>query len=378
MYSRLLNVPPDQSFFLFGPRGTGKTTWAKTKFPNALYLDLLEAEIFNDLLAAPQRLENYVPNNFKGHIIIDEIQRVPELLNEVHRLIENKHYKFILTGSSARKLRKKGHNLLAGRAFTYFFHPLSVTELGLDFNLEHALKFGLLPTVLKNKNPQKYLESYVKTYLEEEISQEGLTRNLSGFARFLETASFSNGNVLNTAEVAREAMIERKIVQNYFKILEDLLIAVRIPVFSKKAKRRLIAHPKFYFFDTGIYRTLRPMGPLDSPEIAEGSALETLFLQNLIAVNDNLNLGLKVYFYRTSSQIEVDFVAYGSSGIFAFEIKRGSRLNSDVFRGLKLFQKEYPQAKCYLIYGGKRKMREGRINIIPFETAIFELEKLLS
>lgn len=378
MYSRLLKPPKNKSFFLFGPRGTGKTTWVKSTFPKALYLDLLEAEIFNDLLANPQRLENYIPKGFGGYIVIDEVQRVPEILNEVHRLIEKDDQKFILTGSSARKLRKKGQNLLAGRALTYFLHPLTAVELGPDFNLEQSLNYGQLPSVYHEKDPQKYLESYVKTYLEEEIFQEGLTRNLSAFARFLETASFSQGSVLNTSEVARESAIERKVVENYFSILEDLLIGYRLPVFNKRAKRRLLTHPKFYFFDTGIYRTLRPMGPLDMPEMSEGMSFESLFFQNLLAVNDNLNLGYKLFYYRTATGIEVDFVVYGKKGIRAFEIKRTGRISSETLRGLKYFSREYPQSKNFLIYGGKRKMRDGNIEIIPMEDSLKNLPELLS
>ncbi|PJC66441.1 ATPase, partial [Candidatus Beckwithbacteria bacterium CG_4_9_14_0_2_um_filter_47_11] len=188
MYSRLLKPPEGKSFFLFGPRGTGKTTWVKSTFPDAVYIDLLEAEVYNDLLANPGRLENLIPKGFKSWIVIDEIQRVPELLNEVHRLIEAPGHKFVLTGSSARKLRKKGHNLLAGRALTFFMHPLTGLELGRDFNLEKSLEFGQLPSVYQEASPKKYLESYVQTYLKEEVEQEGLTRNISAFARFLETA----------------------------------------------------------------------------------------------------------------------------------------------------------------------------------------------
>lgn len=378
MYSRLITLPKNKSFFLFGPRGTGKTTWVRSTFPNALYLDLLEAEIFNDLLANPQRLENYIPKDFRNYVVIDEVQRVPEILNEVHRLIEKENRKFILTGSSARKLRKKGQNLLAGRALTYFLHPLTAVELGADFDLELSLNYGQLPSVFFEKDPKKYLESYVKTYLEEEVFQEGLTRNLSAFARFLETASFSQGSVLNTSEVAREAAIERKVVENYFTILEDLLIGYRLPIFNKKAKRRLLAHPKFYFFDAGIYRTLRPMGPLDMPEIAEGMSSESLFFQNLLAVNDSLNLGYKLFYWRTATGIEVDFIAYGEKGIRAFEVKRSGRISSEMLRGLKYFSKEYPQSKSFLIYGGKRKMKDGNIQIIPMAEALRDLPELLS
>ncbi|GAI60164.1 unnamed protein product, partial [marine sediment metagenome] len=218
MYSRIIKYPDNKSFFLFGPRGTGKTTWVKQVFPNAVYLDLLESRLFNDLLADPQRLENFIPDNFKDWIIIDEVQKIPELLNEVHRLIEKNKYKFILTGSSARKLRRKGPNLLAGRALNYSMHPLTAIELGKDFNLNHSLMFGNLPSVYVESNPGDYLESYIKTYLQEEIQQEGLTRNLGVFSRFLETASFSQGSVLNISQVSRECAVERKTVENYFTI----------------------------------------------------------------------------------------------------------------------------------------------------------------
>ena len=281
MYSRLIKPPSQKSFFLFGARGTGKSTYVRQNYPNALFYDLLDPKIYNDFLANPQNLEIYAKKEKFDWIIIDEIQRVPELLNVVHRLIENEHYKFILTGSSARKLRRGGVNLLAGRALTYYLHPLTALELGTDFSLTKALRFGSLPSVSSEKDPESYLFSYIKTHLYEEVEQEGMTRNLSAFARFLETASFSQGSVLNASEVAREAMVERKVVENYFKILDDLLVAIQIPVFTKRAKRKMITHNKFYFFDAGIYRTLRPMGPFDSPNGVTGIALETLFLQNL-------------------------------------------------------------------------------------------------
>jgi len=378
MYSRSLKPPKSKSFFLFGPRGTGKTTWVKSSFPEAIYLDLLEAELYNDLLANPQRLENFIPKDFQNWVIIDEIQKVPELLNEIHRLIETYKYKFILTGSSARKLRERGHNLLAGRALSYSFYPLTAIELGKDFDLKHSLRYGCLPCVYTEKTPKEYLESYVKTYLEEEVKQEGLTRNLSAFSRFLEIASFSQGSMLNVSEVARESAIKRKIVENYFNILEDLLIAYRVPVFTKKAKRRVVAHPKFYFFDVGIYRTLRPMGPLDLPEEAEGAACETLLFQELNALNSSLELDYDIYYWRTANNIEVDFILYGTKGIKAFEIKRGRRISRDMLRGLKAFLSDYPMAKAYFIYGGEKYMREGNIEIIPISSIFKKLPQILS
>ena len=377
MYSRLIKPPDNKSFFLFGPRGTGKTTWVKTFSPKALYFDLLEAEIYTDLLANPQRLENFIPKKFSDWIIVDEIQRIPDLLNEIHRLIEKYKYKFILTGSSPRKLKRKGPNLLAGRALTYHFYPLTAKELGNDFNLKHSLTYGQLPSVYQESDPKKYLESYVKTYLQEEIQQEGLTRNLGAFARFLETASLSQGSILNISAIAREAAIERKTVENYFTILEDLLIGYRLPVFSKRAKRRLITHPKFYFFDTGVYRILRPMGPLDSPEMAEGIAFETLFFQELLAINDYYDLGYRIFYYRTADGSEVDFVVYGKRGIRAFEVKRTEKAFSPMFKGLKAFLKDYPQASGFFVYGGKRRMREGEIEVLPIEEALKNLAKIL-
>lgn len=378
MYSRLIRPPKAKSFFLFGPRGTGKTTWVKSAFPEAVYMDLLEAELFNDLTANPQRLSNFIPPGFKEWVIIDEVQRIPELLHEVHRLIETKKYRFILTGSSPRKLKRKGPNLLAGRALTLSMHPLSVAELGNDFQLDHSLRYGQLPSVYTETDSQKYLEAYVRAYLEEEIRQEGLTRNLSAFARFLEAASFSQGSVLNISSVARECHIERKVVENYFSILEDLRISYRIPVFSKKAKRRLIVHPKFYFFDVGIYRTLRPMGPLDAPEEVDGIALETLFLQELIALNSALDLGYKIFYWRTSNGKEVDFVLYGPKGLLSFEIKRTSRITSAMLGGLKSFLADYPMAKVYFVYGGNRRMYEDKIEIVPVLEILKNLKTLLA
>lgn len=378
MYSRLIQPPKNKSFFLFGPRGTGKTTWVKSKFKNALYLDLLEAELFNDLLANPQRLENLIPKNFKDWVIVDEVQRIPELLNEVHRLIEKYKYRFILTGSSARKIRRKGVNLLAGRALGYHLYPLTAVELGEDFDLNHSLAYGQLPCAYTEENPKAYLESYVKTYLEEEIQQEGFTRNLGAFSRFLEAASFSQGSTLNVSSVARECSIERKVVENYFTILEDLLIAYRIPVFAKRAKRRLVSHPKFYFFDVGLYRTLRPIGPLDMPEEVSGHAVETLFLQELIAINAYLGFSYNIFYWMASNNLEVDFVLYGDKGIRAFEVKRTGKVSSFMLRGLKAFRKDYPSSKAYFIYGGERRLREGDIEVLSIRDALKELPEILS
>lgn len=377
MYTRLLIPPKGKSFFLFGPRGTGKSSWVRTTFPQALYLDLLGSEIYNDLLASPQRLDSLIPKGFTDWIILDEVQRVPELLNEVHRLIESKKHKFVLTGSSARKLRRKGVNLLAGRALTYTMHPLTAKELGQDFDLKHSLKFGQLPSVYRETDPKAYLESYVQTYLREEVQQEGLTRNLGAFSRFLEAASFSQGAVLSVTAIARDCGVDRKVAESYFLILEDLLLARKIYPFTKKAKRRVVAHPKFYFFDVGLFRTLRPMGPLDAPEEAEGPSLETLVLQEILALNACLGLGYEVFYWRTSHDVEVDFILYGPKGLLAFEVKRTARLRPEDFRGLKAFLRDYPKARPFLLYGGPRRMKEGEIDILPIQDALPTLAAIL-
>jgi predicted AAA+ superfamily ATPase len=378
MYPRMLKPPEAQSFFLFGPRGTGKTTWVRRTFPGAVYVDLLEAELFTRLIANPQRLETLIPIGHRDWVVIDEIQRIPDLLSEVHRLIETRQHKFALTGSSARKLRRGGTNLLGGRARTLAMHPLSSSELGVDFDLEKSMRLGHLPAAYSQPDPDKFLVGYVKTCLEEEVRQEGLTRNLGAFARFLEAASFSQGAVLNVSEVARECAVERKVVESYFGILEDLLIGYRLAVFSKRARRRLVAHPKFYFFDAGVFRALRPKGPLDRPEEIEGAACETLLFQELLATNDALDLGYKLFCWRSATQQEVDFVLDGARGLFAFEVKRTARVSGVHLRGLRAFMKDYPMAKAYFLYGGRRRAREGPIDCLPMEAALRDLPDILT
>ena len=379
IFNRLFNISDDSSCFIFGPRGTGKSFWLKKQYKNSIYLDLLDAEIFNQLNASPNRLEMMISSTEKNQVIIlDEVQKIPKLLDEVHRLIENKGFRFILTGSSARKLKTVDTNLLAGRAYTYYFYPLAAIELGDRFDLQFSLQFGHLPSVYNTEDPAKYLKSYVMTYLKEEVQQEGITRNLSAFNRFLESASFSQGEVLNISDVARDCHVNRKTVENFFFILEDLLLSRKIPVFTKKAKRKIIHHPKFYFFDVGVYRAIRPKGLLDSPEEIDGAALETLFLQELIAINDIQQLDYEIYYWRTITQLEVDFILYGEKGILAFEIKRKSRLNQKDFKGLKAFKQDYPMAKCYMLYGGKLRLQENDCIILPIQEVFSDLPRILS
>lgn len=377
MISRIFSPPARQSYFLFGPRGVGKTFFLRRQYPEALFIDLLEDETFNDLISSPQRLEARIASSRANTIVIDEVQKIPRILDEVHRLIERHKLRFILTGSSARKLKRTDANLLAGRAITCFMHPFTALELGNRFNLRHSLQFGNLPLGYSVEDPRAYLKSYITTYLKEEVQQEGLTRNLGAFSRFLEGASFSQAQVLSISEIARQCGIERKVVEQYFIILEDLLLAVRIPVFSKRAKREMTQHPKFFFFDTGVFRALRPKGPLDSPDEIDGAALETLLFQELRALNDYLTLDYQFFFWRTRSKIEVDLVAYGERGLIAFEVTRAQVLRGADLKGLQEFQRDYPKARAIILYGGTKLTREGNIEIMPFEKGITGLSKIL-
>lgn len=379
MFKRLLNIPlkTKKSFFLFGPRGVGKTTWLKQNLPNALFINLLKSEPYNRLAANPGNIHQMIPPDYDSWIIIDEIQRIPELLNEVHDLIESKNHFFILAGSSARKLRRKGVNLLAGRALTYHMHPVTAVEQEDKLDIANSLYFGNLPSRFTEHDPKKYLKDYVQTYIREEVLQEGLTRNIGNFSRFLETASFSQASIVNISEIAREAGIERALAENYFSIIEDLLIGARLPVFTRKAKRKLISHHKFYYFDTGVFRAIRPAGPLDSDAEMNGPAMETLVFQELRAINDYMECDYQIYFWRTKNGLEVDFILFGPKGLIAIEVKNSPHVHPKTLRGLKEFKKDYPVAKCYLFYGGGTPLYFDDITVLPVEQALKTLDTLL-
>ncbi|MEC8259603.1 MAG: AAA family ATPase [SAR324 cluster bacterium] len=252
------------SFFLFGPRGTGKSTWLRQHFPEALWVDLLDPRAHRIFRAHPEHLIEGLMGDPERTVVIDEIQKVPTLLDVIHRLIEEqRNVRFVLTGSSARKLRRGASNLLAGRLLQAEMHPFLALELGKDFELQQALRFGLIPLIWQAEDPAATLQAYVDLYLREEVQAEALVRDLGAFARFLEAISFAHGSLLNLSAVARECQIQRKTVEGYLGVLEDLLLCFRIPVFSKLAKRQLIAHEKFYYFDVGVYRALRPAGTLN-------------------------------------------------------------------------------------------------------------------
>ena len=377
VFARAISLPSGKSFFLFGPRGTGKSTLLGTSLPGAFVLDLLDLGVYSELLAHPDRLEALALPRMPAPIVIDEIQRLPSLLDEVHRLIERRRWRFALTGSSARKLRRGGVNLLAGRARTLTMHPLTATELGDSFDLTHSARYGQLPSVYVESDPKQYLASYTGTYLREEVQAEALTRNLDAFARFLVAASFSQGAVLSISTVARDLGLPRKTVEGYFHLLEDLLLAIRLPVFTRRAKRPMTAHAKFYFFDAGVYRALRPRGPLDSPEEIDGPALETLVFQELRATNDNYGLGYELFYWRTRDRREVDFVLYGERGLVAIEVTRASRFRESDLASLRLFAADYPVAKGILLYGGHKDYVVDGIRILPLASALPALRTIV-
>lgn len=365
---------PKQSFFLFGPRGTGKSTLLRALWKDALWVDLLEPDVFRSYSARPERLRELVEANPKARVVvIDEIQKCPDLLPMVHSLIEKrKSLQFVLTGSSARKLKRSGVDLLAGRVIKKTLHPFTARELGRRFDLERSLTIGLVPLVMMAKDPEAVLKAYAGLYVREEVQAEGLVRNIGGFTRFLEAVSFSHASVLNISNVARECEIERKVVEGYLSILEDLLLSCRIPVFTKKAQRAVVTHPKFFFFDAGVFRSLRPSGPLDRSQEIAGAALEGVVAQHLMAWTAYQGDTGSLYYWRTRAGAEVDFILYGPHLFWAIEVKNTARIRPEDLASLKTFKKEYPQSEAYFLYRGRERLKINGIICVPCEEFLLE------
>jgi len=321
------------------------------------------------LVARPERLRESIEGHpGLRHVLIDEIQKVPEVLEMVHLLIEEKReLQFILTGSSARKLRRAGVNLLGGRATQRHLHPYMAAELGDRFRLTEALELGLLPIVLGAPDPEDTLRAYNGLYLREEVQTEGMVRNIGSFARFLEAISFSHGSVLNLANVARECQVNRKTAEGYLEILEDLLLGFRLTVFTRRAQRALAVHPKFFYFDAGVFRANRPSGPLDTPSEIAGPALEGLVAQHLRAWCDYTEGEHHLYYWQTRSQNEVDFIIYGPLGLHAIEVKNSAQIRPEDLRGLRAFCQDYPEAIPWLLHRGAERFRRDGVLCLPVE-----------
>lgn len=363
---RLLEAPRDH-YILLGPRGTGKSTWLEMMHPGALKVDLLDAATCRLYQARPERLEELV----EGHpdcrtVVVDEVQKIPELLDVVHRLMErHRSVCFALTGSSARKLRWTGTNLLGGRAVKLTMGPFLARELGNAFSLDAALRWGMLPVVLAAEDRDRRLAAYIDLYIREEIREEGVVRNLGAFTRFLEAASFSHASLLSVAAVAQDCGVPRTTVEGYLAILRDLLLADVVPVFARRARRRLVAHGKFYFFDTGVWRALRPKGPLDRPGEIDGAALEGLVCQHLRTRLEIDGVRDGLFFWRTGNGTEVDFVVYTPDRFEAIEVKNTDRVRPDDLRGLHAFLRDYPEASATLVYRGRERLLVQGIRFVP-------------
>jgi len=368
--------PPEGSYFLFGPRGTGKSTWLKQLSCETLRVDLLNRETFRLYAAHPERLRDRVAAlPAPTHIILDEVQKIPELLDVVHQLMEEKqNHTFILTGSSARKLKRSGVDLLAGRAALTTLHPFMAAELGDRFDMETALETGLVPVIHSAAAPRAARSAYLGLYLEQEVKAEALVRDVGAFSRFLEAISFSHASMLNITGVARECQVNRNTVQGYVEVLEDLLLGFRVSVFTRRAKRHLVEHPKFYFFDAGVFRSVRPRGPLDAPEEMAGTALEGLVAQHLRAwiAYSNRN-DIRLHYWRTKSGVEVDFVLYGEDTLCAIEVKNARHVFRADVKPLRAFREDYPQSTVCLLYRGHERLMIDGVLCIPCEEFLRQL-----
>lgn len=369
MYPRALPLP-GHSFFLFGPRGTGKTTWLRERLPDARWFDLVRnAELFS-LMRNPDRFRQAVEALPKGSwVVVDEVQKLPPLLDEVHALIAERgnRYRFALSGSSARKLKRLDVNLLAGRVINRTFHPLTAMELGPGVATDDLLALGCLPKVRSEpEHAIDVLDAYAANYLKEEIQQEALVRNLDSFARFLEVAAIRNAQIVNIAGVARDCGVTRPTVQRYFDTLVDTLIGVWLPAWRPRAKVKEVSHPKFYFFDPGVVRSLsqRIRDPLDSAE--RGPLLETLVLHELRAWISIANLGGKLGYWRTPSGSEVDFVWSRGKTTVGIEVKAATAWRRESGKPLQELLRSKAITKGFGVYLGRDVLREDRLDILPF------------
>lgn len=377
---RLLNIelPRGQSAFLWGPRKTGKTTFLKTHFPESLIFDFLKTDLFLSMSKNPALLREQLlakpKSKLERPIILDEVQKVPQLLDEVHWLIENKGLSFILCGSSARKLKRGHANLLGGRAWRYELFPLVTPELK-NYELLRILNQGMVPThYLQEKNYKKSLQAYVQDYLKEEIFAEGLTRNISAFSRFFEALGYSHGELTNYSNIARDCGVDSKTVKEYYQILIDTLLAIRLEPFKKRQSRQVISKaPKYYLFDVGVagFLTNRHLEKEKGEEF--GKAFEHFMLMEINAYRSYSSKTFKLNFWRTKSGLEVDFIL--GSGEVAIEVKGTKRVDKNSLKGLAAFREEYSPKRAIVVCNEKQKRIYKNIEITPWNDFLKQLWK---
>ncbi|MCK5796179.1 MAG: ATP-binding protein [Deltaproteobacteria bacterium] len=357
-----------KSLFLFGPRQTGKTSLIQQTLPDARFLSLLDSELFLSLSQRPSTLRELVLPTDKV-VVIDELQRLPELLNEVHLLLESRNSHFLLTGSSARKLRRGGVNLLGGRARSRTLHPFVRAELRDRFHLRRALNTGLIPSIYLSEDPLDNLRAYAANYLREEIAAEGLTRNVPAFSRFLEVAAACNAQLINYTAIASDAQVPPSTVREYFQILEDTLLARRLPAWRRSHKRKAIATSKFYFFDIGVARFLQHRRGLRprSPEF--GEAFEAYIFHELSAYDDYVGTEGLAY-WRSKSGFEVDFIL-GKN--VAIEVKAKDHVGRRDLRGIEALMEEKLLRRYIVVTLEARPRRVGEIDLLPWELFLDQL-----
>ncbi len=364
MIPRLIQLPKKESFFLFGPRGTGKTTLLRAALMSgkdgkrpAYYVDLLSEEVYDHYLRQPQLLEAELLalSPRPSIVVIDEVQRLPKLLNTVHRMIEAGRWRFALTGSSARKLKKGAANLLAGRAFTMRLFPLTHLELGAQFDLDEALRWGTLPKLLElgsDTERQRYLRSYVLTYLKEEIVAEQITRRLEPFRQFLEISAQMNGKVINYAAIARDTGVDTKTVQSYFQILEDTLVGFHLPAFHASVRKSQRQAPKFYWFDSGVRRALEDTLDLPSKPGTSyyGELFEHWVILEAMRLNEYHEKGYRLSYYQTYSESEIDLVlSRGRRPPLLVEIKSTDRVDEGTVRASARMRQAFPGSRLMIL-----------------------------
>lgn len=364
-------APSDQSFFLFGPRGTGKSTWLREVFKPKLVIDLLKSDQLLELSAEPSllrhKLDGLTP---RSKVVIDEIQKLPQLLDEVHSYIfdSDNRLQFALTGSSARRFKKNNANLLAGRAINKHMFSLNSFELGSDFDIDHALAFGTLPAVVnlqKTSEKIEFLMTYVANYLREEIQAEAAVRNLASYHRFLKHAAIMNGQVLNINNISREASVARATLDGYFEIIEDTLLGGFLEPIHLKAKVKEVSTPKFYYFDCGVVRALRnELGEKISDQ-EKGFLLETFVLNEILSYSSYLQKYLEVHYWGTPGRNEVDFVVSKGRSKIGIEVKATRRWRAEFNSGLTTLLEAGSIPRAFGVYLGRERLRFGAIEVLP-------------